>query len=134
MNFSCSMFPVFGNRPAINLWFWISYWAVQPQLTCANKSLLIGCLFRKQPVTGEALCISDKDLSAAGGVGQGALRPTDRQADTRLRHLQMRRAPPNQTSTRHPEGLQSRSTIMFILERHSFLRYQIIKLTKSQSL
>lgn len=28
---------------------------------------------------GEVLYVSDKDLSAAGGVGQGTLRPTDRQ-------------------------------------------------------
>lgn len=26
---------------------------------------------------GEVLCVSDKDLSVAGGVGQGTLRPTD---------------------------------------------------------
>lgn len=35
-------------------------------------------------VVREVLCISDKDLSAAGGVGQGTLRPTDRQRATSM--------------------------------------------------
>lgn len=31
---------------------------------------------------GEVLCVNDKDLSVAGGVGQGTLRPTDGQGGT----------------------------------------------------
>lgn len=43
-------------------------------------------LMHKQPLPrwfcGESMCVSDKNLSVAGGVGQGTLRPTDRHTDT----------------------------------------------------
>lgn len=60
---------------------------------------------------GEVLCVCDKDLSAAGGVGQGTLRPTDRQRDTLIFRNVLRRA----------MVLQSHFTVAFIIIGHRFL-------------
>lgn len=64
---------------------------------------------------GEVLYLSDKDLSVAGGVGQGALRPTYRQRDTLIFGNVLTRSMPNQAFTHRPVALQSHITVTFII-------------------
>lgn len=82
---------------------------------------------------GEVLCVSDKDLSVAGGVGQGTLRPTDGQGGTPTFKNVLKCAMPSFKLTLHT--LPSGFTEPLCSNLHhygSFFSYKIMKLPKKK--